>query len=552
MQTPKSTEILLVALNARYAHTSFAARYLLANLGKLQNQADLLEFDLQIQPRTAIEKILARHPRIVGIGCYIWNIDLATQIAALLKQLRPDLKLILGGPEISHEIQQQEIVQYADHIICGEGEIEFQKLCKNLLNAPPASCGLPRIIHAEPVDVTQIKLPYDLYSDTDIAHRALYVEASRGCPFRCEYCMSSLAPTVRYFPQDRFLAAMQRLLDRGARTFKFVDRSFNIDIPFALKIIHFFRERYINSMMLHFEVIPDRLPGELMNAIAACPPGMLQLEIGIQTFNQEVAHRIQRPLNIEKIETNLHRLRAETSVHIHSDLIAGLPGEDLQSFESGFNRLLALNPQEIQLGILKRLRGAPIDRHTRKWKMLYSPHAPYEILQTAQISFEKMQRLQRFARYWNLTVNNGQFLQTAPLLWKQSPDQGRQDLGDTAVPPASSGHSPFAAFMHWSDWLYAKTNTTANLHMVRLAKLLFEYLTTEREMDGKTVATALWNDYSRGNRPDVPGFLKKYGFGKNPFSQGRQDVGDTTVPPASSGQQSVSNGLHRRQTRHLK
>ncbi|QBG48382.1 DUF4080 domain-containing protein [Verrucomicrobia bacterium S94] len=513
-------EILFIAFNARYAHTAFGARYLLANMGDLRPRSGLLEFDLQVQPRVALEKILSRQPKIVLIGCYIWNIDLVTRIAALLKAVRPDIHLILGGPEISYETEQQEVFHYADHVICGEGEVELPKLCRELLerqaagDAPP----LPRkIIHAEPVDVSQIELPYDLYSDEDIKHRAIYVEASRGCPFRCEYCMSSLDPCVRYFPEEKLFSAFGKLLDRGALIFKFVDRSFNIDIRFALKVLDFFRARYQPGMMLHFEIIPSHLPDELMDAVKTCPPGMLQFEIGIQTFNEAVAHRIQRPLDIEKIENNMRRLRRKTGVHIHADLIAGLPGEDLESFEHGFNRLLALNPQEIQLGILKRLRGAPIDRHSKNWNMIYNPHAPYDILSTAQIRFEDMQRLSRFARYWNLIVNNGQFIETAPLLWTG----GRRAACDTApnVPQAArllpvNGNSPFAAFMHFSDWLYAQTNTTGNLHVIRLAKLLMNYLTVEKGLAEKDVAKALWNDYRSGNRPDVPGFLKKFGFEK--------------------------------------
>ena len=541
MQPVDSSEILLAAFNARYAHSSFGARCLLANLGDLQSKAGLIEFDLAVQPRTAVEKILVRNPRIVGIGCYIWNIELVTKVAALLKKLRPEMVLVLGGPEISYETEEQEIYTYADYVICGEGEIEFRNLCRQILNhedtkrtkqaegasektSCPSCLRGEKIIRSVPVDLSQIELPYDFYTDEDIVHRAIYVEASRGCPFRCEYCMSSLDSAVRYFPQERFLAAMQKLLDRGARTFRFVDRSFNIDLDFALEIIAFFRDRYQPGLMLHLEMIPDRLPDQLIDALKPCPPGMFQFEIGIQTFNPEVAQRIQRPLNIAQIETNLRRLRQEAAVHIHADLIAGLPGEDLDSFEAGFNRLLALNPQEIQLGILKRLRGAAIDRHTQEWKMVYSPHPPYEILQTAQLDFTQMQRLQRFARYWNLTVNNGYFIQTAPLIWQGPQDAGetvppascgqhsRQDVGET-VPPASCGPiSAFRAFMRWSDWLYAQTRTTGNLHMVRLAKLLMTYLTKERGLSERAVAEALWSDYSRGNRPDVPGFLKKFGF----------------------------------------
>lgn len=505
--------ILLTAFNARYAHTAFGLRYLLANLGDLQPQANLLEFDLSVQPRTAVEQMLQYHPRIIALTCTIWNIDLITSVAALLKTIRPDIYIILGGPEISYETEQQAIYAYADYVICGEGELEFPKYCKHILTTQgslkagdtpavlQASClplgsvsqasSLPKIIHAEPVDITKIELPYHLYTDEDIAHRAIYVEASRGCPFRCEYCMSSLDANVRYFPENALFSAFARLLQRGAKQFKFVDRSFNIDTGFAVKLIQFFRERYVPGMMLHFEVIPDRLPEALLEAIKLCPPGMLQFEIGIQTLNEEVAHRIQRPLNIQKIEANLQRLRQETEVHMHADLIAGLPGEDLDSFASGFNRLLALNPHEIQLGILKRLRGAPIARHTQAWDMTYSPYAPYEILQTSSVPFADMQRIQRFARFWNLTVNNGQFIQTAPLIWHEN-------------------DSAFDAFMAWSDWLYQQTGTTGNIALLRLAKLLFDYLSQQVGLSGKQVATALSHDYQRGNRPDLPGFLKAF------------------------------------------
>ena len=260
------TDILFTAFNARYAHTAFGARYLLANMGDLKQQSALLEFDLQVQPRIAVEKILNRNPKILIIGCYIWNIDLVTKTAALLKAIRPDIQLILGGPEISYETEEQDIFQYADYVVCGEGEIEVPKLCGQILavghpeehgetDSVPSSKAAGKIINAEPVDVSQIELPYDLYSDDDIKHRAIYVEASRGCPFRCEYCMSSLDPCVRYFPEDRLFPAFGKLLDRGARSFKFVDRSFNIDIPFALKVLSFFRARYEPGMMLHFEVI---------------------------------------------------------------------------------------------------------------------------------------------------------------------------------------------------------------------------------------------------------------------------------------------------------
>ena len=266
-------------------------------------------------------------------------------------------------------------------------------------------------------DFSQIVLPYDLYTDDDIAHRIIYVEASRGCPFTCEFCLSSLDIPVRQVPLAAMLEQLQRLLDRGVKQFKFVDRTFNLNVAVSKTILEFFLERYQPGHFFHFEMIPDRLPESLREVIARFPPGALQFEVGVQTFNEEVSGLIKRRQNYEKLADNFHFLRNETGVHIHADLIVGLPGETLESFAAGFDRLIALGPQEIQVGILKRLRGTPIIRHDADWQMVYNPHPPYEILQNKLIDFETMQKLRRFARYWDLVGNSGNFIETTPLIW---------------------------------------------------------------------------------------------------------------------------------------
>ena len=311
-------------------------------------------------------------------------------------------------------------------------------------------------------DLATLALPYDFYTDNDLAHRAIYVEASRGCPYECEFCLSALDETVRQFPLDRFLAAMQRLLDRGCRQFKFVDRTFNLDLKTSAAILQFFLDRYQPGLFLHFEMIPDRLPESLRVLIQKFPPASLQFEVGIQTFNEEVARRISRRQNNAKAEENLRWLRAHTGVHIHADLIVGLPGESLDSFAAGFDRLVAIEPHEIQVGILKRLRGAPIARHTAQWQMIYDPQPPYEILQNRDLDFATMQRLRRFARYWDLIANSGRFVETAPLIWKNS--------------------SPFREFLAFSDWLYTETRSTHGIALPRLARLLEEYLREKKEV----------------------------------------------------------------------
>ncbi|HEY6169352.1 MAG TPA: DUF4080 domain-containing protein, partial [Verrucomicrobiae bacterium] len=441
-------DIVLSTLNAKFIHAAFSLRYLLANLGALRERACLVEFDINQRPLDIVETLLAREPKIIGLGVYIWNAVETLEVVATLKRLRPDITIILGGPEVSYETGQQEIVRLADHVITGEGDLKFAEVCDQILRGErPAE----KVIAAELPDLAKLALPYELYDERDLAHRVVYVEASRGCPFTCEFCLSSLDIPVRQFPLEPFLAAMQRLLDRGLRTFKFVDRTFNLNLNAGRAILQFFLDRWQPGLFLHFEMIPDRLPEPLRELIAKFPPGALQFEVGVQSFNDEVCKLISRRQDVRKLEDNFHYLRAHTGVHIHADLIAGLPGETVESFAAGFDRLVALRPQEIQIGILKRLRGTPIVRHDTTWEMIYNPQPPYEILRNKLIDFATMQKLRRFARYWDLVGNSGNFVATTPLLW--SSRRGNEAGTAVRLLTAAATSSPFTAFMRFSEWL---------------------------------------------------------------------------------------------------
>ncbi|MCA8987998.1 MAG: B12-binding domain-containing radical SAM protein, partial [Planctomycetaceae bacterium] len=353
-------ELVLATLNARYWHSSFGLRYLHANLAELQERAVIREFVINDQLNDILEKILSEDPRIVGFGVYIWNIEQTTQLVQNLKQVRPEITVVIGGPEVSYELEGQPIVSVADYVITGEADIAFRDLCRDLLSGRRP---LEKVNAGGIPTLDQVEMPYDFYTAEDLQHRILYVEASRGCPFQCEFCLSSLDIPVRQFDVDSFLAAMQNLFDRGARHFKFVDRTFNLNIRVGVAILQFFLERYEPGLFLHFEMIPDRLPSQLKELIAQFPNGALQFEIGIQTFNEQVEQNISRRQNHEKLIENFRFLREQTGVHIHADLIVGLPGESLESFAAGFDKLVELDPQEIQVGILKRLKGTPIIRH---------------------------------------------------------------------------------------------------------------------------------------------------------------------------------------------
>ena len=299
-------DIVLTTLNAKYIHAAFGLRYLLANLGPLRASATLAEFDINQRPLDIAEALLALNPKIIGFGVYIWNVEPTAEVVAAIRRVRPEIKIILGGPEVSYETESQPIVQLADHVITGEADLKFAEVCGLLLRAGDP---LPKVIAAEPPDFPRLTLPYDLYTEEDLAHRIVYVEASRGCPFTCEFCLSSLEIPVRAVPLPLLLAELQRLLDRGLKQFKFVDRTFNLNVGVSKTILEFFLERCQPGHFFHFEMIPDRLPEALREVIARFPPGMLQFEVGIQSFNPEVGRLISRRQNYEKLADNFAFLR---------------------------------------------------------------------------------------------------------------------------------------------------------------------------------------------------------------------------------------------------
>jgi radical SAM superfamily enzyme YgiQ (UPF0313 family) len=295
-----------------------------------------------------------------------------------LKLVAPQIAVVVGGPEVSHEVGAQRICALADFVVTGRGDVTFARLARAILAGPRP---LAKVHAGEQPPLDSLVLPYDEYSEEDLRHRHVYVEASRGCPFRCEFCLSALDRTAWPFPPDTLLAALRRLLARGARRFRFVDRTFNLKVDTGVRILQFFLDRIAaepqDPPFLHFELIPDRMPETLRAPIAQFPPGTLQFEIGIQTFDVGVQQRISRRQDNALAEGNLRWLRAHTHAHLHVDLIAGLPGEDLATFGAGFDRLVRLAPHEVQVGILKRLCGAPIARHALASGMRFNPDPPY-------------------------------------------------------------------------------------------------------------------------------------------------------------------------------
>ena len=488
-----SHRIVLATLNARYMHASLGLRYLLANMQRHGGQAVadcavLREFTIQTPAAEITAALIAEcgppnagDVHVIGLGIYIWNVEQSLAVVLALRAQRPDIRIVLGGPEVSYEPDTQPIVALADHVITGWGDVSFPKLCSALLLGPRP---LMKTIAGEQPPLDEIALPYALYSETDLAQRVLYVEASRGCPFKCAFCLSALDKTAWAFELEAFLAALDDLYARGARTFKFVDRTFNLKIDASVRILEFFLNKLASDpdarLFVHFELIPDQLPARLQDCIARFPAGVLQFEIGIQSLNPNVQSGISRRQDGARTAANVRWLVQHSQAHLHTDLIFGLPGESWDSFAAGFDELWSWGPHEIQLGILKRLRGTPLaqqdlagDPLTRG--MVYHPAPPYTVLQTDAVSAGEVQAFARLARYWDLVANSGRFGRSLPLLM--------------------DGPSAFAAFAEFAAWLWTDTGSTVGLTPERLTDALFDYLCGPRQCDPATVRAALLADY---------------------------------------------------------
>jgi len=441
-------KIVLATINAKYIHASLGLRYLYANLKELQGCCEIKEFVIQTRPIDIVEQILAQKPGIVGFGVYIWNIVETTNVVSLLKVIAPEIKIVLGGPEVSYEAQGQQIVESADYVLTGAADVSFYQLCKDIFGQTEPE---QKILKSKPVELDELALPYEYYSDEDLKNRLLYVEASRGCPFKCEFCLSSLDAASVPFALELFLEEMETLYQRGARNFKFIDRTFNLNIKTTMQIMQFFLDKMSDELFLHFEVVPDHLPRKLKEMLTQFPQGSLQFEVGIQTFDPQVQANINRKQNNPKSKENLIWLKDNTKAHIHADLIFGLPGETFDTFRDSFNQLYQCRPHEIQLGILKRLKGSPIIRHTQEFDLRFNPLPPFNILSTDRVSFDTMQLVNRFARYWDMIANSGRFKHALPHILSEN---------------------PFDQFMAMAQWMYEKTGQT---HQINLKKL-YEYV----------------------------------------------------------------------------
>lgn len=479
----KKTDIILTTANARYSHCSFGLKRLWCALGPLQESAQIMEFTIQENPHDIAMTLLETDPRIIGFGVYIWNVTLLSQVLEILHTTAPDICLVLGGPEMVDRDINSPIAAAATYIIDGEGEAAFASLAEQIL---AGQCPKQKQITAAPPDLDALPDPYAAYTDEDIRQRVIYVESSRGCPYRCAFCLSARDERVRYFPLEPFLESMGVLLERGVRHFKFTDRTFNVKDTRVLTLLDFFLQHPHPDLQLHFEIMPDRLSDAVVEKMAAFPAKGLHLEVGMQSVSPETQKIIGRNQNIQKSMDTLLALRTRTGAALHADLIIGLPGDTRKDISRGFDLLVRAEIQEIQVGLLKRLEGTAIAGAAGS-ELSFSTYPPYEVLQTPALSYAEIQGFKRFARYFNLYYNNGNFPATLPLLW---------ETADT----------PFAAFTALTDWVWEREQRVHQLPLTRLTEHLYRYLLQYSQHPAPLLAQLIENDFRRlrGRRDKLP------------------------------------------------
>lgn len=478
-----SPDIVLAAVNARYSHASLGVRFLLANVdAALRARTALLEFSINDPVEAIAETIAGTQPCLVGLGVYIWNRLLIEALVPMLRHRLPAAVIVLGGPDLAHDTGSA-LAQAADSVVRGEGERLWPAICRGVLEGRP----LPPLPPLQNPALETLQLPDAFYADSDLRHRNVYVETSRGCPLACAFCLSSVEPGVRHFPEEAVHSSLQRMLDRGALQFRFVDRSFNLGGGRALRLLEFFLARLRPGLRLHFEMTPDGLSPALRALLLRFPPGVLHLEAGIQSFDPAVLARVNRQCDPAAAADGIAWLVRGAGAEVHADLIAGLPGETLAGFAAGFDRLYRLGPSEIQVGILKRLHGTAVARDGQGARFRDEP--PYDVLETPAMTASELDGVRRFATHWDRVVNRGHF-----------PSAIERLLRDAS--------SPWQRFDAFSRRLEVR-HGLYGMGLVDLAAALLDELTATCGVAADEARALLRADYlDGGRRQNLPAFLR--------------------------------------------
>ena len=423
--------VVLSTLNSKFIHSSLALRYLKA-YGEAHGQAyDIVEYTINMPVLHILSDITEHDIDVLGFACYIWNIEMTLHVVDMVKAVRPDIKIVLGGPEVSFTADELlERCPNIDYIVQGEGEEAFHALVTAL---QLGNDGLNPVIpgvrgrrngsilgSAEAVevrDLSTIPFPYTEEDMEDLEHKIIYYESSRGCPFSCQYCLSGNKNTVRFFPQERTLEELQWFIDHGVKQVKFVDRTFNCAPHHHRPLMEFMRDSD-TDMNFHLEMEPELMTEWETNILCETPPGRIQIEVGVQSTHKKTLDAINRYNDWPYIQKSIRPIIQAGRTHVHMDLIVGLPHEDFKRFGQSFNDLFSLQPHALQIGFLKLLKGSGV-RRMREYKYVADPLAPYEVLSTHVLPYDDVRFLKYFEDVFERFYNSERFRTTFGYIGQQ-------------------------------------------------------------------------------------------------------------------------------------
>ena len=423
--------VVLSTLNSKFIHSSLALRYLKA-YGEAHGQAyDIVEYTINMPVLHILSDITEHDIDVLGFACYIWNIEMTLHVVDMVKAVRPDIKIVLGGPEVSFTADELlERCPNIDYIVQGEGEEAFHALVTALQlgndGLDPVIPGvrgrrdgsiLGSLEAVEVSDLSSIPFPYTEEDMDDLEHKIIYYESSRGCPFSCQYCLSGNKNTVRFFPQERTLEELQWFIDHGVKQVKFVDRTFNCAPHHHRPLMEFMRDSD-TDMNFHLEMEPELMTEWETNILCETPPGRIQIEVGVQSTHKKTLDAINRYNDWPYIQKSIRPIIQAGRTHVHMDLIVGLPHEDFKRFGQSFNDLFSLQPHALQIGFLKLLKGSGV-RRMREYKYVADPLAPYEVLSTHVLPYDDVRFLKYFEDVFERFYNSERFRTTFGYIGQQ-------------------------------------------------------------------------------------------------------------------------------------
>lgn len=416
-------KFLLVAVNAKYIHSNPAVYSLKRFAGEYTDAVEIAEYTINNHMEDILEDIYRRKPDAIGFSCYIWNIGMVEKLMGELHKLLPKLPVFLGGPEVTYDADKLlRKYPYLTGIFIGEGEATFAQVVKYYVKKNPESLkDIPGLMlrsgmtpERKPLNLTDVPFLYD--DMAPFTNRIIYYETQRGCPFRCSYCLSSIDKTVRFRDIEVVKKELAFFLEKKVKQVKFVDRTFNCNHDHAMAVWQYLYDHDNGVTNFHFEIAGDILREDEIALVAKMRPGLVQFEIGVQSTNTDTLREIRRVMDIEKLKQVVAALKAAHNVHIHLDLIAGLPYEDYDSFARSFDDVYAMEPEQLQLGFLKVLKGSYMAEMAESYGLVYTDYAPYEVLYTNWLSFTEICRLKRIEEMVEIYYNSGQFAHSLPVM----------------------------------------------------------------------------------------------------------------------------------------